>query len=631
MINLVGLILGISSVFLLSKYLGFYLTMDDFHEQKDKLYAVHQTLTSKHGVADYAEKTFDAVAPLAKSHFPEVKAMSRYVHTGESLIAADRSDGERSVFNERKIWEVDPDFIRMFSFHFLQGDPQKALDEPNSLILSASMAKKCFGEVNPIGQTITTKKRWGGKRRWTITGVFEDYPLNSKFQFQILQSLVGTDLKEREQGGWTYPDFKSYLLLDDHVEIHALEAKMSGLITSTEAFQVEQEKVTFHLVAFDEALSLSTNQQLLALVGLVLLLITWINYTNLSGAKSLTRGREFGVRRALGSDKSHLIRQFLFEGILVYAVAMMFMVWVIWGTYPLLFDLSGGQMLPVWEMSTPINLAFLALLILGAIGSSVFPSFSVSGLSITGLLKNSKAGRIGSQGFRKALVVFQFTISIIMLVGITTIFQQIQFMTQRPMGFEMDQVMVLKSPKDKWDGRLERMRRVKEALRSQSFSGAVTSSGSIPLWWPGSPTDFQVEGQKEPVRLLPYGVDEAYFDCFELELVAGESFRAEQSKANLNRVLINETAAIRLGYQAPIDALHQRIRNQKTDQSLEIIGVVKDFHQESLRREIKPQVYGYNPMVGFVSIKLNQTTQTSFGALSETIERVEQIWLDISG
>ena len=205
LINLVGLIIGISAVFLLSKYLGFHLTIDDFQERKNNIFAIHQTLTSNDREENYSENTFNEVAPLTKSQFPGVIGMSRYVHTGESLITVIGQNGERSMYNERNVWEVDPDFIRMFTFDFLKGDPQKALDEPNSIVLSLSMAKKCFGEDDPLGQTITTTKPWGGKRTWTITGVIKDYPSNSIFQFKCLQSLAGTNLEEREQGGWTYP------------------------------------------------------------------------------------------------------------------------------------------------------------------------------------------------------------------------------------------------------------------------------------------------------------------------------------------------------------------------------------------------------------------------------------------
>ena len=404
---------------------------------------------------------------------------------------------------------------------------------------------------------------------------------------------------------------------------------MTSMVTGIDGFKAKQVNIDFHLVEFDDETGLTNSQRLLALVGLVLLLITWINYTNLSGVKSLARGKEFGVRRVLGSNRSQLIRQFIYEAILIYFIAMVGIAVVVIGTYPMLFDLSGGEMLPIFETYTRINLIFLIFLLIGALLSSTYPSFSVSGLSITRLLKNGKSSHSKSQGFRKFLVVFQFTISIIMLIGITTIYQQMQFMIKQEMGFDMDQILILKSPKDKWYGKSRRMESFKNELRNRPFSKSVSSSSSIPLWWPGSPTDFQVGSSQEKVRLLLLGVDEEYFNCFDLDLVSGENFSASQSQINSNRILVNETAIKKLGYASPIDALRQKILNQKTKEEFEIIGVVKDYHHESMRNEIKPQAFQYNPSSGFISINLNHSSEATFKNLSKTIEDVENIWAQI--
>jgi len=626
LINLVGLVIGISSVFLLSKYLGFHLTIDDFQERKNDIFAIHQTLKGKDHIEDYSENTFNEVAPLTKSQFPEVIGMSRYVHTGESLITAIGEKGEPSMFNERNIWEVDPDFIRMFTFDFLKGDPQKALDEPNSIVLSLSMAKKYFGDDDPLGQTITTTKPWYGKRIWTITGVFKDYPSNSIFEFDCLQSLAGTNLEEREQGGWTYPAFKSYLLLDKNADAQVLSEKIASVVTGIAGFKAQSLGIDFHLIEFDNENGLTKSQKILVLVGFVLLLITWINYTNLSGIKSLTRGKEFGVRRVLGSNRLQLIKQFLYEAILIYFIAAVGIAGVVVATYPMLFDLSDGQMLPIFETHTPINLIFLAFLLIGAVLSSTYPSFSVSSLSITRLLKNRKSGNPKSQGFRGFLVVFQFAISIVMLIGVTTIYQQMRFMTQQKMGFDMHQILILQSPKDKWNGKSERMRSFKNELRNKSFSKSISSSSSVPLWWPGSPTDFQIRNSQNETRLLLLGVDEEYFNCFDLDLILGEGFRSGQSQINHNGILVNETAIRKLGYTSPVEALNKKMLNLKTNKEFEIIGVVKDYHHESMRNEIKPQAFQHNSSSGFISINLNHSAQTSFENLSRTIKTIENIW-----
>lgn len=629
LINLIGLIVGISSVFLLSKYIGFHLTTDNFQESKSNLFAIHQTLTAEEGKTNYTESTYHAVAPLVKEQFPEVTAMSRYLTTGETLITATNKKGERLKFNESEVVEVDPDFVQMFTIHFLEGDPESALEEPNSIIISASTAKKYFQEENPIGQMLTTKKPWGKEENWTITAVVKDYPKNSRFQFDFLQSLVGKKLEERDQGGWSYPNFKSYLLLDSPSKTQTLSAKMRSLIVGLEVLKAKQESVVFQLVALSDETSLTSSQKLLILVGIVLLLITWINYTNLSGAKSLTRGKEFGLRRVLGSNTSQLIKQFLSEALLLYTIAIAAVIALVVGVYPLLFELSSGQMLPIQEWDTPINLVFLGLVLVGAVLSSAFPSFSVSHLPVLGLLKGSNTASLKSPGFRQSLVVFQFTISIVMLIGITTIYKQMQFISNQEIGFEKDQILIIKSPKDKWYGKAERMNSFKNELREQSFSQSVTSSTTVPLWWPGSPTNFQLAGKQESARFVLIGVDEAYFDCYGLDVVAGEAFMSSQFQFNGKHVLVNETAVRKMGYHSPSEALHQKIRNQKTNAELEIIGVVKDHHHESLRKDIKPQVFEYNPRVGLVSIHLNLGEQANLTKLTDLVASTKKVWQDI--
>lgn len=629
LINLIGLIIGISSVFLLSKYVGFHLSTDNFQESKRNLFAIHQTLTGEEGKANRSESTYHEVAPLSKNQFPEVSAMSRYLIAGETLISTTNNAGKHLRFNESGVVEVDPDFIRMFTFQFLEGDPQQALDEPNSIVLSASIAKKYFNEASPLGQTITTKKRWGQEENWTITGVVKDYPKNSSFQFNFLQSLSGKNLEERDQGGWSYPTFKSYLLLDKTSSAKPLSEKMKTMILGMEVLKARKESIDFHLVALTDETSLSSSQKLLILVGLVLLLITWINYTNLSGAKSLARGKEFGLRRVLGSNNAQLIKQFLSEALIIYAIAIAAIITLVSAVYPLLFDLSGGQMLPILEWNTPINLAFLSLILVGAILSSAFPSFSVSHIPVLGLLKGSNKASLKSPGFRNSLVVFQFTISIIMLIGIATIYKQMRFISNQEIGFEKDQILILKSPKDRWYGKAERMNSLKNELKGQSFSQSVTSSTTVPLWWPGSPTDFQIGGKHGSTRCVLIGIDDSYFECYALEVVAGEAFKAGQFQSNGRGVVVNEKATKAMGFADPSDALHLKLRNQKTDQEQEIVGVVKDHHHESLRKDIKPQVFEYNPSIGFVSIHLNLGKQPSLAKLSNVVASTQNVWQEI--
>lgn len=628
MINLIGLIMGISAAFLLSKYVGFYLTADDFQENSGSIFAVHQTLTDLEGAKTYTDRTYQEVAQVAKEQFPEVKASSRFNITGETLVSTIPQNGEPLKFNEMGIVEADPDFLRMFTLRFLQGNPDRALDEPGSIIMTASMALKYFGKDNPIGKTLITKKAWGSKSLWTIRGVIEDYPANSQFQFDFIQSLSGKEFDETEHG-WTYPNIKSYLFLENPTKKENVEAKMTNTINGLAFFSEAGKSIEFHLASLAEETSLTSSQKLFILIGVVLLLITWINYTNLSGAKSLTRGKEFGVRRVIGSDKRSLIRQFLLESLVIYGLALMAVAVMVISLYPVLFDLTGGQLLPILEFDTPINLAFLLFLLVGAVVSSIYPSFSIYSYSLTGLLKSGRTGSSRSRSFQKILVVFQFTVSIIMLVGIATVYRQMKFIRNQETGFDIDQILIIKAPKDQWEGKIMRMRSFKNELKDRPFSRSVTSSSTVPLWWPGSPTDFNLKGKRESLRLIKLRVDEAYFNCYGLDLVAGEAFRTGQNQTNRKKVLVNELTAKKLGFARPEEALNQRLFDQKDSKEVEIIGVVKDHHHESLRRDIKPQVFEFGPNIGFVSVNLHMEETAGLAAVSGALENIRALWNEI--
>lgn len=624
-INILGLVLGLASSFGISKYLGFHLMKDQFHENKERIYAIHQTILNDDVELKFNKSTYNGIVPKVKSEYPEVLLATRYITMAEQLVTSKRPDGKVLKFNEKHISEVDPDFLQMFTMQFVRGDRLTALQEPNSILVTASTAARYFGTKDPIGEVLTTTFQWGSTSDLIITGVVADMPPTSNFQFDFLRTLNGKQYEVGEMD-WSYPYFKSFVLLDNSQNSEQFTNSLSSDVSALNSFSSKGENVVFSMESISSQ-SLSDHQKMLALVGLLLLILTWINYTNLSGAKSMSRGREFGIRKVVGSGRGMIVLQFLCEGFVIYSLALIATFSLIIGFYPQMMMLTNGQLLPISEFSSPINWFFLSFFLVGSLSSAIFPSLSFSNFSPIKLLKEQLSKGLLMSTFRKSLVVFQLCISIIMLIGVAVIFSQMKYIRDQDLGINMDRMVVLRPPKDLWGGKLERMASFKRELRSLPRFEHVSSSTRVPGSWGGAPTDFHLDGtqQQDVQRLMLIGTDNHFFDCYELTLLSGRLFR-KRGEWERKHAIINETASKVLGFKNTDDALNQTIVNHKNGKELKIIGVLNDYHHQSLKEKIEPQVFNFNPFRGFVSVKLNLANYENFETLSESISKLESAW-----
>ncbi|MEM9327782.1 MAG: ABC transporter permease, partial [Bacteroidota bacterium] len=625
-INLMGLMVGMSAIFLLSKYVGYFYMRDDFHEQRDQIFAIHQTVSDQEAANKPFKTTYNGVAPLIKDEFGEVLGMTRYENPGEMLVTTQRGDGTIVKHNEKRVMEVDPDFLRMFTVPLLRGNSETALEAPHTMVVSASMARKYFGEQDPVGQTLTASFAWGGEETWTITGVFEDYPRRSILKFDALRSLVDKDF-ELGNRNWSHPYFKSYLWLREGAFTDELVTKMSKSINALPPMVDQNKEVELHLVNFEELVTLSESQKVLMVIGIVLMLVTWINYTNLSIGQSLRRNKEYGVRKVLGSSKALFAKQFLYEAFLTYGLAMLGAAALILIAYPMLYSATGGQMLPMWEHDTPINAYLLAFILTGSLISTVIPSMALSGLSATSLISGKVHDKVKLGGFKELLVSLQLVVAMAMLIGVVTVFQQMRFVQNRDLGFEADQVIVIRGPKDGWDGKIKRMRTLKNEVRRLPAVSHVASSITVPFWWPGQAVGYRLQGQTEAVRLKTVGIDENYFDCYGMKWLAGGGFQKGQWEYNRRSAIINETAMRQLGFTDPEEVLQQEVKVPgEEEERYTIIGVIADYHHESLRRSISAHLFKFIGNVGFVSVRLNQEGPLRMSELTDILATIENTW-----
>ncbi len=625
-INLSGLVIGMVAALLLAKYVGFTFSYDQFHANRDRLVLIDQT-EARNGVpTSYQHSTYSATAAMAKERYPEVVLASLYHHEVEMKVAV--LDDRRGLvkFNERRIASVAPDFTLMFSFQFIQGNPATALLEPGSVVITRSTAEKYFNGIQVLGRTMQTTTGWGEEETLHVTGVIEDLPVYSSLQFDFLKSSVG----HSHQDAWDFAAYDTYLLLRDGAARDDLATKMTDDINRLDQLKGDQRTVSIGLVPVGAPL-FSDMEVMLAIVGLFILLITWINFINLTSAQALSRHREAGLRKVLGSTRGDIVRQFIFEGMAINLLAMGMAALIVWLLYPFLHTYTGGRILPLFNDPTPVNWIFFSFFLLGVLIASYYPSLALSALDPARSIKGQVLDKTRGIGFRQVLVVLQFSISVILITGIFVISDQMNFMKGQDLGIRLDQTLVVKTAKDhseRWMDKLKRLQTFKESVANLSFARGVTSSTQVPGEGNGQDIYFSVEGRITPVSAYLMGVDLNYMSYYGAKIIAGTDFTGG-FRSNRRSILINRSTAVAMGCSRPEEAIGQKITIPENDQILTVLGVVEDFHQNSLKEEIQPMTFEYNPARGHISIRIDSAAYANYQGIREHVAQIESIWNDV--
>ena len=625
-INLSGLVIGMVAAWLLAKYVGFTFSYDQFHVNKDRLVLIDQNETRNGVATSYQHGTYWGTAAMAKERYPEVALASHYGFEVEKKVAV--LDEKRGLvkFNERRIATVAPDFTQMFSFQFIEGDPATALSTPNSVVITRSIAEKYFYDTRVLGRTMQTTTGWGQKETLHVTGVIEDLPVYSSLQFDFLKSSMGYT----NQDYWDFAAYTTYLLLTGEVSTQDLADKIAADINMLDQLKADQRAVGLSFIPVGKA-QFSELEIMLALVGLFILTITWINFKNLTSAQSLSRYREAGIRKVLGSAKGEIVRQFIFEGMAVNLLAMGIAALIVWLLYPFLQTYTGGKMLPLFNDPTAINWIFFSVFLVGALVASSYPAMVLSTLHPVRSMKGRVLDKTRGIGFRHVLVVLQFSISVILITGIFVISDQMNFLKSQDLGIKIDQTLVVKTAKDqsdRWMDKLKRLQTFKESVANLSFTSGVTSSTQVPGEGNGQDIYFSIEGKNTMVSSYLMGIDAGYMSYYGAKIIAGEDFTG-RFRSNRRSILINKSTAIAMGCSKPEEAIGQKITIPENDRSLTVLGVVEDFHQNSLKEEIQPMTFEYNPARGHTSIKIDSAAYANFQGLREHIAQIESIWNEV--
>ena len=632
MINLLGLIIGIIAFTLIVFWIKAETSYDTFHQDADNIYRVNYLLYEEDILEQHSAAGSKAIGKEMKNYFPEVLDYARFYRT-ESLVKYGFEDGDEAI-KERDILYAQSAFFDLFSFPLSMGTADSTILALDHAVITEETARRYFGEDDPMGKVL----KIDGAQDYVIKGVVKSIPENSHFTFDILLSYENLIQRSRRQWDDSFwgEDVYTYVRLAPGTDADALEAKLPQI---PEDFLGDFMKTAFFLMEFKltkltdihlhsslsnelEVNGSYRNVQSLGIIAFLVLLIAFINYINLATSRAVERAHEVGIRKVNGASKKDLIFQFLTESALLNLIA-------------LIVSFSGVFMLlPFFKqvMQSPLQIDFPSLILLffilllsgtfftGSL-SAIYSSRFVPSLSLKGNIPGGSGGWIVR--LKNYLVIFQFAVSIILIIGTITIYRQVNFMQNHDLGFTPEGLVVMDGPRilqaDSYESYMNNLEAFKGDIKSLSMVSDVTSSTSVPGMEITNTRVFgiPVEGRNTEKVIDMYYVDNHFFDTYDLSFIAGRSF-GETMREDSANIIINESALDYYAFEDAEDAIGDILRGGNF--VVTILGVVKDFNQQSVKEEPGPIAFFHQPGNLYYSVKADMTNT------SNLISELEKLW-----
>jgi putative ABC transport system permease protein len=634
LINIAGLTLGMSASLVLFLMVVHFSSFDNFHSKRDRIYRVVNQSEGNQG-KNY-QAGVPAVLPDAfRNDFPEVQEVVFMSYRANSLVTIPQRAGESKKYQEeRGIVYTEPSFFKIFDRPVIIGDALKGIDEPNEAIVSTSLAKKYFGREDAIGEVLKFEDR-----EFKITAIVEDAPTNTDLPFDLFLSY-STVKREREENGWNsiWSDEQCYFLLKQEENIHSIEARLAPFakkhIGNDDFDKTEFMFQPLSEMHYDERFdvySYNTTPKAMiyafGVIAFVLILTACINFINLATAEAIKRSKEVGVRKSLGSTRGQLVRQFLGETTLVTVISVLASValaeLVLSVLNPFLemnlsFDFSNNSLIWIYLGSITIVVSLL---------SGLYPAFVISGFSPALVLKNQLSNKNSSSYFlRKALVVFQFLISQVLIIITIVIVLQMNYSSKKDLGFQKDAILFVPIPERETplaEGTgVSKMRTLRDQMlkitgvENASLASTPPSSGNV------SGTNFSIEGITDEFGTQVKQIDGNYLDLYKLELIAGQNVQDGDTATGF---IVNEKLTSTIGLKDPKEIIGKNLR--MWGRTLPVVGVVKDFHTVSIRQPIEATVM-MNRIRGFETLALEVDMRRAQDVIATLKEKWEQSYPD---
>ncbi len=635
-LNTFGLAVGMAGGLIISLFIYDELGFDRMFADADRIYRVDADI--KFGGAEI--EASQSSAPMAGTllrDFPQVQSTVRFRDQGSTLLK--KNDAETNA-KELRATFVDSTFFDFFGIKLLTGDTKTALTEPNTLVLTKTAAEKHFGIKNALGQNLILDNT----DTYTVTGVIDDLQKNSFLRdHSVFMAMAG--LEDSRENLWGNTNYYTFIKLIPTAMIEDFQAPLQSVLDkyllpwaqqvfpgfTKEAFEASGNYYRYHTMPLVD-IHLYSNRQsemsanssiqnvyILSFIALFLIVLASVNFMNLSTAHSLKRAKEVGIRKTLGSNKWHLVRQFLTESGIISIISLALAFFLALVALPFFNNLSGKSLSIPYENPFFWLIVLIATLFLGLFSGS-YPAFFMSRFMPIKTLKGGGQTDVGGKGIRNALVVFQFAISVFLIVATLVVYQQIHFIQGKNLGFTKDQILLI----DDTFAAGDQVTVFKEEVAHLGKVQSTTLSSYLPTPSSRSNSSFFKEGsleQENAIQMQIWNVDEDYIPTLDMELVAGRNFD-EGFGTDSTAVIINEAALPVLGIGAQ-EALGVRISQNVDSQEPEyytVIGVVKNFHYESLRENIGALCLSMRGSNGNMAVKLNTTD------FSNTIASIEGLW-----
>jgi putative ABC transport system permease protein len=622
LLNVLGLMIGITFSLFLIFYINDELSFDSHHKNADRVYRINSYIHEKDKNTNWT-LTQLVLGPQVKNDYPEVEQMVRFISRERTLF----KNGENN-FYETKIYYADSTIFKIFTHKFLEGSPATALQAPFDIVITKSLAEKYFGKSTPaVGKSLRTIYDV-----YKVTGVIEDVPGNSHIRYDMLISL-STFLKTNGNGGANWGNFFTftYVLLKPGASAQAFNKKLEEVYRKFvdpvfKPFNVSMEydvqnirSIHLHsnLQYEPEELGSMSYIWIFSAVAFFMLLIACINYMNLTTARSARRAKEIGIRKVNGSSRRQLVAQFLSESLLTALIAVLLSVLLMTLLLPVFNSLS-GKTFSIRNVLEPENILLLLgiTLFTGLIGGS-YPALYLSSFKPVSILKGALSKASGNLNLRRSLVVLQFTISMIMLICTWVVYSQLAYLRKKDLGFDKSQVMTITVN----TGQDERGKifAMNNEIRSLPGVKSVGSANS----YPGAPNinlnlfSVSTKSGYTDKAVECYAVDEHYLNVLGIKIVRGRNFQGLGD--TLRSIVVNESMVKHFGWDEP---LGQRIKfpGDTSGNYLEIVGVFNDFNQKSLYNPIAPLLFFYGANGNVIQVKMNTSD------LRTSVAKVETAW-----
>jgi putative ABC transport system permease protein len=655
LINLLGLTVSIASAVLIYLYVRHELSYDRFHNKADLIYRVNQTFIWGERDNHQFGSTGPGVATALREELPETDLITSIHTPGNFMISYSNSKNEVLVFEEAKILAADTNFFRMFNFRLVQGDINSALKQANTLVMSESTAKKYFGDETPIGKLVRLGNG-NDQQTYEVTGVVQDLPENSYIEFDILLSMSSFPIVEKLHWSWVWTQLETYVRFKENTDIENTKRKLA-LIPRKYAEETLQRIMN---VSYDEyiksgkkwdlflqpllnihlpdqvvynRLNESGNKKIVySMTGIAafILLLACINFMNLTTAQFTRRVKEASVRKILGLGRKELSLNYFLEAFAFCVIALGLALALTQLAIPG-FNLITGQNIGLNLFSdTSLFVALVILIVVMAIIASSYPTYFLTGFHpVEGIKGKLKAGSKG-KAFRNGLVIFQFSVSIILVACTAIVFQQLNYVAEKDLGFDKENLLVLNHVKLVNDP---------EALTkaAANVNGVMSSSWCTsvpPRIWGGD--KFSAEGMNNQTFALNYtSADEQFVPTLNVKLKYGRNF-SKDNPGDYERVLLNETAVRRIGWNVDESAIGKRIESPGGEIRFEVVGIIADFNYWSLENPIDPMAIFHNNSknlfgVGDKKFIVLRMAPQSSGEWEKTFTELTSLWKTHAG